>query len=93
MIERTGDTLKLSGAVTLAHAAAFASECRAHVGKGARILDWSAVTEVDSSALALILETQRGMSARLKVTGLPDSLKGLVALYGLTEVIAERAPA
>lgn len=87
MIERRGDTLNLSGAVTLATASSLARDCCVQAAGGARVLDWTGVTEVDSSALALILETMRRGHARLRVTGLPDSMKGLLALYGLENLI------
>ena len=53
-----GLTLALSGPVTFAHTARLARELRPRAA-AARVLDWSAVTQVDSSAVALILELAR----------------------------------
>lgn len=54
-------------------------------------VDFSAVTDLDTSALSLILEWQRrAAKSRCKVTfvNLPESLNSLAALYGITEFIS-----
>ncbi|MFZ5541796.1 MAG: STAS domain-containing protein [Pseudomonadota bacterium] len=52
--------------------------------------DLSAVREVDSSAVALLLAWQReaqARGARLVLSGLPPALKSLAELYGVDELI------
>jgi ABC-type transporter Mla MlaB component len=55
-----GLTLALSGPVTFAHTARLARELRPRAA-AARVLDWSAVTQVDSSAVA----TSCGVAAKV----------------------------
>jgi phospholipid transport system transporter-binding protein len=53
-------------------------------------IDFSAVTEVDSSAVALLLEWRRRAAARGKTlifVNLPDPLMALAGLYGVAELI------
>jgi len=55
-------------------------------------VDLAGVTEVDSSAVSLLLEWRReaarnGRSIRFR--NLPDNLKSLAALYGVTELISD----
>ena len=52
--------------------------------------DLSAVRQVDSSAVALLLAWQReaqACGARLTLSGLPAALKSLAVLYGVDELI------
>jgi phospholipid transport system transporter-binding protein len=52
--------------------------------------DLSAVRQVDSSAVALLLAWQReaqARGARLALTGLPAALRSLATLYGVDELI------
>jgi phospholipid transport system transporter-binding protein len=52
--------------------------------------DLSAVRQVDSSAVALLLAWQReaqARGARLTLTGLPAALGSLATLYGVDELI------
>jgi phospholipid transport system transporter-binding protein len=55
-------------------------------------VDLSGVTEVDSSALSLMLEWRReaGRHGRaIRFLNLPANLKSLAALYGVTELLGE----
>ncbi len=55
-------------------------------------VDLSAVTDVDSAALALLLEWQRRLGARganLVLTGIPAGLTALIRLYGLEEILRQ----
>jgi phospholipid transport system transporter-binding protein len=63
--------------------------------------DFSAVRQVDSSAVALLLAWQReayARGARLALRGVPAAMKSLAKLYGVDELIpalrqgAEEAP-
>ncbi len=81
---------------TLTHAQA--SACLRDLGQalsaepGASVLDASALTSFDSSALAVLLELQR-TSARagkvLAVQGLPARLMALATLYGVQPLLGE----
>lgn len=55
-------------------------------------VDLAQVTEVDSSAVSLLLEWHReaGRNGRaVRFLKLPDNLKSLATLYGVTELISE----
>lgn len=55
-------------------------------------VDLSAVTDVDSSALSLMLEWRReaGRNRRaVRYLNLPANLKSLAQLYGVTELLGE----
>jgi phospholipid transport system transporter-binding protein len=56
-------------------------------------VDLSAVTEVDSSALSLLLEWRReaGRNGRaIRYLNLPVNLKSLADLYGVTELLGDK---
>ncbi|MFN9449286.1 MAG: lipid asymmetry maintenance protein MlaB [Rubrivivax sp.] len=77
------------GSTAAAHRAVMAS--LAGRASGSRVtLDASALQDVDSSALALLLDAQRQAQAlglTLSVNGAPDRLKQLAALYGVAELL------
>jgi phospholipid transport system transporter-binding protein len=57
---------------------------------GEAVLDASALTQFDSSALAVILACRRAVLARgaqLRVIGLPAQAQALAKVYGLSEVL------
>ena len=57
---------------------------------GEAVLDASALTQFDSSALAVILACRRAVLARgaqLRVTGLPERARALAKVYGLSTLI------
>ena len=90
MIERDGNQLRVSGALTLANVAAEVTAAGQHFS-GDVVVDLAAVTEVDSSALSLLFEWQRDArqnDCRISFRNLPESLKSLAALYGVADLIA-----
>ena len=57
---------------------------------GAAVLDASALTQFDSSALAVILACRRavqGKGAQLRVIGLPARAQALAQVYGLSALL------
>jgi phospholipid transport system transporter-binding protein len=84
--------------VRLIHADAngFLAKCVAQLdgtplaaGAGVSI-DASALTDFDSSVLALLLGVRRAVVSRggvLEVTGMPSRLRGLATLYGVSELL------
>lgn len=90
MIERQGEMLLLDGVVTIGTVPDLVDAISEHLAKGAKQVDLSRVTEVDSSAVALLLEWQRqatGRGATLSWTGVPAALKNLANLYGVQELL------
>jgi phospholipid transport system transporter-binding protein len=56
------------------------------------VVDLSGVTEVDSSALSMLLEWRREAvrnGREIRYRNLPASLKSLAELYGVTELLGE----
>jgi phospholipid transport system transporter-binding protein len=89
-----GEVLKLTGALSfeslpavLAESAAFAA--RTDLPERLTI-DFSGISSVDSSAVALLLEWRRQALARakrLEFVNLPPNLLALARLYGVEELI------
>ena len=84
--------MQLPVKATLEQAAALAAELpQALAGSsGVFQLDASAVKEVDSSTIALLLQAQRLAQAAgrgFEVTGLPPKLLALASLYGVDSLL------
>jgi phospholipid transport system transporter-binding protein len=93
MIERDGNQLRVSGALTIANAAAECEAAKQHFS-GEVVVDLAAVTEVDSSALSLLFEWRRAAqrnNCHISFRNLPESLKSLAALYGVADLVAADA--
>lgn len=76
--------------MTLASALPILAEGRARARSGDLLVDLSALTEVDSVALASLLDWIRSARAsghRLTVSGLPAALVSLAELYGVSELL------
>ena len=57
---------------------------------GEAVLDASALTQFDSSALAVVLACRRAVQvkgAQLRVTGLPERAQALAKVYGLSALL------
>ncbi|MDD3528585.1 MAG: STAS domain-containing protein [Gallionellaceae bacterium] len=78
------------GALTLREASLTLREGERALVEGAAVFDLAGVTQVDSSALSLILSWRRQAGARqqaLTFRNVPDSLHSLARLYGLADLI------
>ena len=94
MIERDGNRLRVSGALTIANAATLCASGKQYFGNGDIDIDLSAVTDVDSSALSLLFEWRREAQRRghgITFRNLPASLQSLAALYGVADLVAGKA--
>ena len=90
MIRREGRKMVVSGPVTLANAAPLLEQGRQQLAEGVRAVDFSEVTEVDSSALAVALAWLRdARAAKREITfaNLPEALQTLARLYGVEELL------
>lgn len=95
MITQEGDRLLVQGPVTIGTVSALLAEARALLVQGVAVLDFEAVTEVDSAAVALALECLREARARelaLSLTNLPEAMQNLAELYAVSELLRS-APA
>lgn len=91
MIEVAGDTARLSGPVTIANVNAVLDEGRRALTASALTVDLTGVTEVDSTCVSLLLEWRRQAQRAqrtIRYTNLPHNLKSLMALYGVSELLA-----
>jgi len=80
----------VSGDIFMDNANAILSQSDALIMADAIEIDFSAVTDVDTAALSLIMEWQRrAVASNCKVTfaNLPANLTSLAELYGVTEFI------
>jgi phospholipid transport system transporter-binding protein len=89
-MRRDGERIVLSGPVTLANVAALLEEGRRHLAEGAGTIDLAGVTELDSSALALLLAWLREARAggrAVAFANLPESLQTIARLYGVEDLL------
>ena len=95
MITQEGDRLLLQGPVTIATVSALLEQARTLLAPGVAVLDFAAVTEVDSAAVALALECLRDARRRklaLSLANLPEAMQHLAELYAVSELLqADRA--
>jgi phospholipid transport system transporter-binding protein len=78
------------GALTLKEASGALLDGEQALAQGVALFDLARVTQVDSSALSLILSWQRSAQASSHTIGfrnIPDSLHSLARLYGLADLI------
>lgn len=91
MIACEGGRCTLSGPVTIKNAAAVLEEGNRIFDEADGVtLDLSAVTEVDSAAVSLLLEWRRAAqrhNRRIDFINLPVNLQSLAKLYGVTELL------
>ena len=92
MIVCNGNQCKVDGPITAGNVVSLLDQgAREFSGAGVTV-DFSGVTEVDSSALSLLLEWRRtaARSGReVRYRNLPASMKSLAELYGVTELLGE----
>ena len=90
MIRREGDVLVVEGALTLDTVPGLISAAEEHFRHGADVIDFAAVTEVDSAAVALALEWVRQAeraNVAMRLVNLPISMQNLAKLYGVSELL------
>ncbi len=93
-MERAGNVLRLSSALTIANVAALSETGKQQFADTDMVVDLAGVTEVDSSALSLMFEWQREARRRnimISFINLPDSLFSLAKLYGVSDLIGSSA--
>ena len=91
MISMRGDVIVVEGEMTIETVPAMVQALAPHLKKGGvQNVDLSKVSEVDSSAVALLLEWQRQAGAdgsSLCWLNVPSSLENLAKLYGVQELL------
>ena len=92
MITCNGGHCTVQGPITLDKVVSLLAESTTLFGAPQVTVDLAAVTEVDSSALSLLLEWRRAAGrngSRVRFLNLPANLKSLAQLYGVTELLGE----
>jgi len=90
MIHRDGEILSVDGALTIETVPGLVDAVSNHFAQGARCIDFSEVTDVDSAAVALTIEWLRQAAALnmpLELTNLPVVLRNLANLYGVANLL------
>lgn len=91
MIVQNGNGFRLEGAVTMVNVRGLLEESEKIFNHGEVTVDFSGVTDVDSSAVSLMLTWLREGEKRdrqFRFVNLPENLKSLAAVYGVLEIIS-----
>jgi phospholipid transport system transporter-binding protein len=91
MISCEGDRCSVQGPITIANATAVLAESSSVFTSPRTIVDLSGVTDVDSTAVSLLLEWRRAAARanrHIDFVNLPDSLRTLADLYGVSHLLA-----
>jgi phospholipid transport system transporter-binding protein len=92
MIACDGGRCSVQGPITLESAVALLEQGKALFNSPQITVDLQGVTDVDSSALSLLLEWRReaaGNGRSIRYLNLPGNLKSLAELYDITELLGE----
>lgn len=90
MMERAGDRVRVSGAMTYANARQMLELGVSQIEAGAQVFDLEPVAELDSASLSLVFAWQRAATARgakVSVANPPPSLLTLAQLYGVSDLL------
>jgi phospholipid transport system transporter-binding protein len=90
MVRAENNRLRIEGPISMGNARALLEAALAHFRAPETIIDLSAATEIDSSAVALLLECQREAQRRgvvLRVENAPASVTSLGELYGVSALL------
>ena len=91
MISVEGERLIVSGPATIETHVTLREESEARVTDAELEIDLAGVTDVDSSALALVFFWQR-RARRITLVNPPRSLLALADLYGVVELLRSEDP-
>jgi phospholipid transport system transporter-binding protein len=89
-IQRTGDHLAVSGDMTLETASSLLASGVSALSGSDAVFDLAAVTNVDSSGLAVLFGWQRVAQTQgktLRIENPPHNLISLAEVYGVTEIL------
>ena len=82
--------MKVSGPVLMANAAEVKAAGEAALSTGVALVDLAEVTEVDSSAVAILLAWTRLARDRgqpFAIAAVPPAVRSLAALYGVADML------
>jgi phospholipid transport system transporter-binding protein len=81
-----GDRLVVTGALSMSTVAAVLEDGRKALASAISAVDVSGVTEVDSAALALLLDWRRAANKPITIVGMPAGLASLAVLYDVKDL-------
>lgn len=90
MILRDGNRIIVQGPITIANVVEIIEQGAALFDRTDLIIDFKQVTEVDSSAVSMLLEWQREAlknNHKLCFSNISENLKNLTQLYGVSELV------
>lgn len=90
MMRCAGNRVEVSGAMTLPGARILLDEGNAALAEAETLFDLAAVTDVDSSSIAVIfawLRTAREQGKTVHIANPPKELLSLAEVYGVTELL------
>lgn len=90
MIRESKDRLYVSGPVTLENVMQFVNDGAPYLDGTPRVFDFSEVSEIDSASVSLMLEWSRrarASGAQVRFTNLGESIRSLIDLYGVGNLI------
>ncbi len=85
-------TFVVSGSILVTNAASVVRSGSTAIASGVVEIDLSAVTEADSSSLAVVLQWMREANERrqsLALVSVPESMRSLAAVYGVEQIIPQ----
>jgi len=92
MIRIAGDCAEVSGPMTLSGATVLLAEGEAAIAANASSFDLAAVTEMDSSCLAVVFGWTRAATTAgkpIRLLNLPQNLLSLAAVYGVADLLPQ----
>lgn len=92
-IQKTEQSWKVTGDMTVAHATELLNESRHLPMDGLLVIDFSDVEQVDTATISLIFEWLRHAQKKkcdLSFANFPSNLLSLIALYGVNELIPQQ---
>lgn len=90
MIEREADRLRVTAPMVMANARGLLEAGRSALGAAGGTVDLGAVSEADSSALAVMLgwmRTAQASGVRIAFANMPAGVRSLAELYGVAELL------
>jgi phospholipid transport system transporter-binding protein len=93
-VHAENNRLALSGPVVMQTLKSLHAAGLAQLAAGDLLVDMAGVTEADSSAVSLLMELRRAAqkhTRKLTVINMPDSVSSLAKLYGVTDLLPDRA--
>jgi len=90
MIERDGGRLVVKASLLMANARGLLEAGRSALQPGEQVFDFSAVSEADSSAIAVMLGWLRAAEksqSTVRFANIPTGVRSLAELYGVTELL------